>query len=116
MLKVESPKLTKKQLILEILRPWLLFSLYLIFSINGFWILAVIFALATCFAAFIQMHDCVHEALGLNKAINKVLLSASALLILKSGHGLRVTHLRHHGRCLGEDDPEGMVAHWSLIK
>jgi fatty acid desaturase len=115
-LKALSPRLTKKQLILEILRPWLLFSLYLIFAFNGLWLPAIGAALATCFAAFIQMHDCVHEALGLPKPINKIMLSASALLILKSGHALRATHLRHHGRCLGDEDPEGVVAHWPLLK
>ena len=71
-------------------------------------------AFATCFAAFVQMHDALHDSLGLGKRGHAVVLSLSALLILKSGHALKATHLRHHGRCLGEDDPEGAPAHWSL--
>ncbi len=27
---------------------------------------------------------------------------------------MRATHLRHHGKCLGEDDPEGAPATWPL--
>jgi fatty acid desaturase len=77
-------------------------------------IIAVVVAFATCFAAFVQMHDALHDSLGLGKRGHAVVLSLSALLILKSGHALKATHLRHHGRCLGEDDPEGAPANWSL--
>lgn len=38
------------------------------------------------------------------------MLSLSGLLSLKSGHGLQVTYLRHHGRYLTEADPEGAPA------
>lgn len=38
----------------------------------------------------------------------------SALLMLKSGHALKVTHLRHHGQCLSDNDPEGEPAKWTL--
>jgi fatty acid desaturase len=40
----------------------------------------------------------------------------SGLLLLKSGHALQVTHLRHHGRCLKEDDPEGVCATWPFYR
>ena len=37
-------------------------------------------------------------------------------MLLKSGHGLQVTHLRHHGRCLKHDDPEGVCATWPFYR
>ena len=51
---------------------------------------------------------------GLSKKGHDRLLSLSALLLLKSGHALKVTHLRHHGQCLSDDDPEGEPAKWTL--
>ncbi|HEY9840763.1 MAG TPA: fatty acid desaturase [Candidatus Obscuribacterales bacterium] len=109
-----EPRLSTRQLLLEVLRPWLLFGIYLGLALNGLWFLAVPVALVTCFSAFIQMHDCVHSALGLSKAAHNLLLTLSAALILKCGHALKATHLKHHGKCLSEDDPEGITATWPL--
>lgn len=64
--------------------------------------------------AFVQMHDALHESLGLSRRAHGILLALSAQILLKSGHALKATHLRHHGKCLGGDDPEGAPAHWSL--
>lgn len=63
-------------------------------------------------AAFVQMHNALHNSLGLAKLTNKRVRTLSGLLILKSGHGLPVTHLRPHGRCLTEADPEGAPVNW----
>jgi fatty acid desaturase len=60
------------------------------------------------------MHDTIHNALGLSKKANDLMLTLSALLLLKSGHGMKITHLRHHGQCLSDDDPEGAPARWTL--
>jgi len=103
-------------LVVELLRPWALFGIYLWLAAWGYWLLALPVAAATCFAAFVQMHDAIHNALGLPKRINGAVLALSALLLLKSGHALRATHLRHHGKCLGKDDPEGAPATWPLTR
>jgi len=107
-------KLSPVQLILELSRPWLLLLAYIFLSTMGIWWLAIPVAVATGFSGFVQMHDSIHNALGLSKKWNSFFLTISALLILKSGHGLKVTHLRHHGQCLSESDPEGAPANWTL--
>jgi fatty acid desaturase len=111
-----SLQLSRTQRVIELMRPWTIFALYLIFALLHQWWLAVPLALATCLAAFVQMHDTIHRSLGLSRKGHEVMLSLSALLLLKSGHGLQITHLRHHGRCLAEDDLEGACAHWPFYR
>lgn len=111
--KTESPlRLTPAQQGVELLRPYLLLTLYLMTAAAGWWLLAVPLAVATCLAGFVQMHDAIHHSLGLSRRLHDLTISVSGLLLLKSGHGLQVTHLRHHGRCLKHDDPEGVCATW----
>jgi Fatty acid desaturase len=111
-----SLELRGMQRAVELLRPWLLFVLYLLTAAKGWWLVAVPLAVATCLASFVQMHDAMHRSLNLSVRAHKFILSASGLLLLKSGHGLQVTHLRHHGRCLREDDPEGACASWPFYR
>ena len=100
----------------ELVRPWLLFALYLLTAVAGWWLIAVPLAVVTCLAGFIQMHDSIHRSLGISHKAHDFVLSASGLLLLKSGHGLQITHLRHHGRCLKHDDPEGVCATWPFYR
>ena len=109
-------QLTPVQRTIELLRPWALLSLYLLAAAKGWWWLAVPLAVAMCLAAFVQMHDAVHRSLGISKAAHDFVLLTSGLLLLKNGHGLQVTHLRHHGRCLKDDDPEGVCATWPFYR
>lgn len=106
--------LTNGQRALELARPWVLLAIFAALAWVRWWLVALPVAGATCFAAFVQMHDAIHSSLGLSKRANDIVLSLSGLLLLKSGHALRATHLRHHGKCLGEDDPEGAPATWPL--
>lgn len=109
--KTESPlRLSSSQRAVELLRPYLLLTLYLSAAAAGWWLLAVPLAVGTCLAGFVQMHDAIHHSLGLSRRRHDLVMSISGLLLLKSGHGLQVTHLRHHGRCLKHDDPEGACA------
>jgi fatty acid desaturase len=108
--------LTRIQQAIELLRPWLLFAAYLFCSLEGWWLIAVPLAAVSCLAGFIQMHDAIHRSLGLTKRGHDIALFLSGLLLLKSGHGLQVTHLRHHGRCLKQDDPEGACATWPFYR
>lgn len=107
-------ELSATQRFIEVIRPWVLLSIYLLFALKQWWWLAVPLAAITCLAGFVQMHDTIHNALGLSKKTNNFLLSASGLLLLKSGHALKITHLRHHGQCLSDNDPEGAPARWTL--
>lgn len=109
-------QLEATQQAIELLRPWLLFALYAITAAKGWWLMAIPLAAATCLAAFIQMHDAIHRSLGLSRKSHDLLILASGLLLLKNGHGLQITHLRHHGRCLQDDDPEGVCATWPFYR
>lgn len=108
--------LSPGQRALELLRPWILLGLYLVTAVKGWWLIAVPIAVAMCVAAFVQMHDAIHRSLNISKAGHDFVLLASGLLLLKNGHGLQVTHLRHHGRCLKDDDPEGVCATWPFYR
>jgi fatty acid desaturase len=115
--QLEAPlQLTTGQRTTELLRPWLLFTLYLLTAAKDWWFLAIPLAVASCLAAFVQMHDAIHRSLGISKSAHDFVLLTSGLLLLKNGHGLQVTHLRHHGRCLKDDDPEGVCATWPFYR
>ena len=109
-------QLSPAQKVVELIRPWVLLGLYLFTATRGWWLLAVPLAVAMCLAAFVQMHDAIHRSLGISKGAHDLVLLASGLLLLKNGHGLQVTHLRHHGRCLKDDDPEGVCATWPFYR
>ena len=107
-------RLSSFQKVIELSRPWLFLASYIFFAALSLWWIAIPLAFATCFSGFVQMHDSIHNSLGLSTKANSTVLTLSGLLLLKSGHALKVTHLRHHGKCLSEDDPEGAPATWSL--
>jgi fatty acid desaturase len=109
------PRLGPWGVAIELGRPVLLLALFLVISLRGHWLLAAPIALATVFASSILVHDLIHGALGLPRRVNEVLLSLSALLLLKSGHGLRALHFAHHRHCLADGDVEGGVAHDSFV-
>ena len=111
-----SLQLKPVQRAIELLRPWVLLALYLLTAAKGWWLLAIPLAVAMCLAAFVQMHDAMHRSLGISKRAHDLVLMVSGLLLLKNGHGLQVTHLRHHGRCLKDDDPEGVCATWPFYR
>ena len=114
--KTDPLQLKPVQMAIELARPWVLFCLYLVTWAAGWWFIAVPLAFAAALAGFVQMHDAIHRSLGLSKREHDLVLLLSGLLLLKSGHGLQVTHLRHHGRCLKEDDPEGACATWPFYR
>lgn len=59
------------------------------------------------------VHDSFHGNLGLPRRATDLLLLVMSVLMLGSMHAVRLTHLRHHRECLGDDDVEGSVAHRS---
>jgi len=107
-------RLSRAQVAFEIARPFALATAYVVSAAIECWLVAVPLALACFLASFVLLHDTMHNALRLERGTNDRLITLAGLLLLKSGHGLRVTHLRHHGRPLEPDDPEGQVVRWSL--
>jgi beta-carotene hydroxylase len=59
-------------------------------------------------------HDVVHGALGLGPRQTEWALFLFGAVLLESGHAYRATHLQHHRRFPGPDDPEGDPARMSL--
>ena len=110
-----SPRLGGWAVAIELGRPLLLLRLFAVASSRGLWLVAVPLAVATVFASSILVHDLIHGALGLPRRVNEVLLSLSALLLVKSGHGLRALHFAHHRHRLEDGDVEGSVAHDSFM-
>jgi len=106
--------LSPAQLAIELARPWVLLALYVVVAASGHVLWSIPIAVAVAFATFVQMHDATHESLGLSKRGHAIVLVLAAQLLLKSGHAIKATHLRHHGKCLGDADPEGAPARWSL--
>ncbi len=104
--------LSRRQRAAELARPWLLFGAYVVVCVERWWWLAPPVAVACFLAAFVQLHDAMHRTLGLPRLANEVVLGAAGSLLLKSGHALLATHMRHHGRVLAPDDPEAGVVHW----
>src|ERR1700677_969097 len=86
----------------ELARPWLLLAAYVVVCVERWWPLAPFLALACFLAAFVQLHDAMHRSLGLSPRVNDLVIAASGLLLLKSGHALLATHMRHHGRVLAK--------------
>jgi beta-carotene hydroxylase len=55
-------------------------------------------------------HDLVHRNFGLPHFWNELLLSATELLALRSGHAYRISHLHHHAAFPQDGDVEGLPA------
>ena len=95
----------------SIARPLICFAAYFIFAGEGWWLPAVGSVAGLMFITYVSTsHDLLHRTLGFSRRINEVLLSLTELLVLRSGHAFRVTHLNHHRRFPAADDVEGAVA------
>ncbi len=55
------------------------------------------------------VHHLIHGSLGFGARTRQVLLSATSMLLLESGHALERTHLAHHGVDPDAEDPEGYI-------
>lgn len=85
--KSNEYRLSRFQQLIELSRPWILLGMYVAFAYLEWWWLAIPAAVFTVLAGFVQMHDAIHSSLGLSKKNNDLVLTLSALLLLKSGHG-----------------------------
>ena len=109
-----SRRLPRWGVAVELGRPVVLLGLFGGLAARGWWWAAAPVSLAAVFAASVLVHDLIHGSLGLSRRANETALALAALLLVKSGHGLRVLHLAHHRRCLHDDDVEGRVARASF--
>jgi fatty acid desaturase len=111
---VTSTPVSAAQRAVELGRPVALLGLFLVGARAwGPW--AAPLAAVTVFAFALLVHDLIHNALRLPKGLADVALAGFALFIIKSGHALRTSHVRHHQLCLDPQDEEGRVAHAPLL-
>lgn len=104
-------RVTPFQRVWSILRPVFCVAAYFIFAVHGWWIPAVLAVAGLMFITYVSTsHDLLHRTLGFSRAVNDVLLSGTEMLVLRSGHAFRLTHLQHHRHFPQDDDVEGLVA------
>lgn len=95
----------------SIFRPILCVVLYALFARRGWWIPALASLAGLMFITYVSTsHDLVHRTLGFTRNANEWLLAAVELLVLRSGHAFRITHLHHHRKFPAADDIEGASA------
>jgi beta-carotene hydroxylase len=93
------------------------FSLYWILAFHGYWVAAVLSAMALSFSTYgSTSHDLVHENLKINKTVNTILLSFTEAICFRSGHAYKLSHLYHHKRYPHEDDVEGAASRMTLVR
>jgi beta-carotene hydroxylase len=104
------------RLLLSLITPFVLASLYWVLAFSGWWVPAAAFVVVLSFVTYGSIsHDLVHRALGLQRRLNDLLLTAIELLLLRSGRAYRLAHLNHHARYPDpHDDPEGRAAYDTL--
>ena len=73
----------------------------------GWWWLTPLIMFLIFIAVVTVTHDVVHGSLGLGPASTEWALFVFGAVLLESGHAYRVSHLQHHRRFPGPDDPEG---------
>jgi fatty acid desaturase len=96
--------------------PWLAGSLAA--ASKGLYPLALALSFVFFLAGLRLVHGACHRAIGLPRRATDGVLFACSLAMLGSMHAVRWNHLRHHRRCLADDDIEAMGARrsaWGAI-
>jgi fatty acid desaturase len=96
--------------------PWLLLSLAA--AAWGLYPLALALSFVFFLAGLRIVHGACHYAIGLPRPATEIVLFLFSLTMLGSMHVVQWNHLRHHRRCLADDDIEAMGARrsaWGAI-
>ena len=97
--------------VLSIARPLVCLGMYGVLAAKGWWVPAIVAVGALMFITYVSTtHDLVHRTLGFSRKANEFWLCVLELMVLRSGHAFRRTHLEHHRHFPEEDDVEGRVA------
>ena len=109
-------RLTRRQRATTLALPFACAGLYFAGALAGQWGPAVLAVMALSFVTYgSTSHDLVHRNLGLPTWANQILLCATELLCLRSGHAYRAAHLNHHARFPAEDDIEAAAARMTWV-
>ena len=104
-------RVTPFQRFWSIFRPFACAAAYFCFASQGWWVPAVLSVAGLMFITYVSTsHDLLHRTLGFSKRANELLLALTEMLVLRSGHAFRLTHLQHHRHFPADDDIEGLVA------
>lgn len=103
-------KLTLKGKIIEnfLNLPWLILSLYI--ASKGYYLLAFPFSVIYFLTTLRQVHNGIHNALGLSKKATRFSLLINSIFMAVSASAIKFNHLRHHKYNLSEEDYEGITA------
>ncbi len=109
------------RLVISLSSPFAFCAGYFAFAFNGWWFFAVACVIALSFATYGSVsHDLVHRTLGLPRWLNEWVLTATELLLFRSGRAYRLAHLNHHARYPDlRNDPESRAAFgsfWSALR
>jgi beta-carotene hydroxylase len=97
--------------------PFLCTAASCVSASREWWPAAVVAVMGLSFFTYgSTSHDLVHRTLGLRRWPNDLLLSATELLCLRSGHAYQMAHLHHHAHFPDEDDVEGASARMSFAR
>ena len=88
--------------------PWLIISLTLAFY--GHYILAIPFSAIYFMTTLRQVHNGIHNSLGINKKWTRFSLLLNSILMSVSTTAIKYNHMRHHKYNLSEEDYEGITA------
>lgn len=108
-------KVSTAQRVWSILRPIICVAAYFIFAFHGWWVPAVLSVAGLMFITYVSTsHDLLHRTLGYPRWLNECLLSLIEMLVLRSGHAFRISHLCHHRHFPDSEDMEGKAAKMPL--
>ena len=88
--------------------PWLVGSL--VGTTAGWNLVAVPCSFMFFLTGLRQVHGAFHYSLGLNRRSSDLVMAGLSVAMLGSMHAVQFNHLRHHARCLADDDLEAMSA------
>jgi beta-carotene hydroxylase len=90
-------------------RPLVWVAIFAFLAQRGWWVAAVAVFPALFVSQVVALNDVMHRSIGLGTRATELAVALLGLLVLESGHAIRVTHLAHHEQGGGENDPESYV-------
>lgn len=110
-------KVSPTRRILTLTLPFFWCAAYMLAASLGLWPVAIGCLVSLSFTTYgSTSHDLVHNALGLPRWLNDVLMSVTELLAIRSGHAYQAAHLHHHARYPNDDDIEAKASRYSFMR
>lgn len=88
--------------------PWLIISF--LFAYQELYIIAIPFSVLFFLATLRQVHNGIHNSLGLNKTLTRVSMLLNSVFMSVSTSAIMFNHIRHHKYNLSKKDLEGKPA------